>query len=790
MRRFGLTLLALFGGFMALILVILISGVVWMRGSLPPLDGGGTVPGLSATATLQRDSLGIAVIRTRSFEDAVRAQGFAHGQDRFFQMDLLRRLMAGELAALVGEAALASDRHYRGYGYRAAARAHLQRLDPRERVLLSAYVEGVNAGLASLTRRPPEYLVVRSQPEPWRPEDSLLAILYFYDGLSVDYRSERHRHTLFEALPPELGDFLTPDATRFDAPLLLADAGDPTGGYRPLPIPGPEVVDLRGREPGPTPTIRIFGDRPLGSNAWAVTSGEGLPVLASDPHLPHGIPNVWYRAELHWDAGRVLGAGPPGLPGILVGMSDHLTWGPTAAMVDQTDLVLVEVDPADTLRYRTPEGWEPFRVREELLQVRGGSPESLTVLETRWGPVRYRDHEGRPLALRSPAWDEGGLSLAYLELSRSRTVEEGVQLLADMGGPALALVLADSRGGVGWTVSGVLPRRRGMDGRVPISWSTPGVGWDGVLGDEERPSFLLRGEAGVVFTGNQRFVSLPASRAFGHQWILPTRARRIRDLLQESPPLSPETHHLLQLDTRSLAHEPIREFLLEWIPSDEESPPLALVRLAAADWDGTAGAASVEFPILVSVREELRNAVLGPLLSPAAELDPRFVYDWLLADEPVLRILEERPAHLLAAPYEDWDTFLREVVEQAVAVLDDGPGEAGSLPWGQMNRARITHPFGELSTALGWLLNLPRDPLPGWAGTIRAQAPDYGQSLRFTGRPGEPERGTFQMPGGQSGHFLSPFYQAGHDAWVRGDPAPLQAGPPVHELRLRPGGGR
>ncbi len=790
MQRFGLTLLALFGGLLLLILGTLVFGVFWMRGSLPPLDGTGSVPGLAASATLQRDSLGIAVVRTRSFEDAVRAQGFAHGQDRFFQMDLLRRLMAGELAALVGEAALASDRHYRGYGYRAAARAHLERLESRERVLLTAYVEGVNAGLSSLPRRPPEYLVVRSHPEPWRPEDSLLAILYFYDGLSVDYRSERFRHILFEALPAELADFLTPDATRFDAPLLLDDEGGSTGGYRPLPIPGPGVVDLRDREPGPSPTIRIFGDRPLGSNAWAVTSGQGLPVLAGDPHLPHAIPNVWYRSELHWDAGRILGAGPPGLPGIMVGMSDHLAWAPTAAMVDQTDLVLVEVDPADTLRYRTPQGWEPFRVRQERLEVRGGEAESLTVLETRWGPVRYRDHEGRPLALRSPAWDEGGLSLGYLELSRSRTVEEGLGHLAAMGGPALALVLADTRGDVGWMVSGVLPRRRGMVGRVPASWAAAGVGWDGELGDGDRPRLLLQGEAGVVFTANQRFLHLPDSRIYGHQWILPTRARRIRDLLQESPPLSPETHHRLQLDTRSLAHEPIREFLLEWIPSDEQSPPLALARRAAADWDGTAGAESREFPILLSVRERLRSAVLGPLLSPAAELDPRFVYDWFLADEPVLRVLEERPPHLLAPPHEEWDSFLREVVASAVTALDEGPGDAGSLPWGQMNRARITHPFGELSTALGWLLNLPGDPLPGWAGTIRAQGPSYGQSLRFTGRPGEPERATFQMPGGQSGHFLSPYYQAGHDAWVRGDPAPLQAGPPVHELRLRPGGGR
>ena len=788
MRRLGIILLSGFGGVLVLILVILVGGLVWMRGSLPPLDGSGSLPGLSATATLQRDSLGIAVIRTRSYEDAIRAQGFAHGQDRFFQMDLLRRLVAGEMAALFGEVALASDRRYRPFGYRDAARGHLQRLTPRERTLLTAYVEGVNAGLRSLGRRPPEYLVVRSEPEPWRAEDSILAILAFYDILSVDHLTERHLHTLFEALPGELATFLTPDVTRFDAMVHLEEGADPQGGYRPLPLPGPEVVDLRDRDPGPSPTIRVYGDLPGGSNAWAVAFDGGLPVVANDPHLSLGVPNVWYRAELHWDGGRALGAGPPGLPGILVGLTDHLAWGITAALVDQSDLVLVEVDPADSLSYRTPDGPEPFQIRQAVLEVRGAAADSLTVVSTRWGPILYRDHEDRPLAFRSPALDPGGVSLRYLELAASRTVEVAQAHLAELGGPALSLVLADRSGAIGWIVSGVLPQRRGMDGRLPVSWASPGVGWDGVRPPGERPSVVLR-ESGLLKSANQRLLPLPASRGLSHHWMLPTRAQRIQDLLQESPPTSAETHARLQLDTRSLAHDPIRNLLLEWIPPDEEEPALAEARAAAAAWDGTAAAESREFAVLAVMRESLRDAVLSPLLSPAAELDPRFVYGWPLADEPVLRILEERPDHLLPPPHEGWDELIRGAVMRGMEILADDPGGGGTdLPWGQRNRARISHPFGELSTALGWLLNLPRDPLPGWAGVIRAQSPAYGQSLRFTGRPGEPETATFQMPGGQSGHFLSPFYQAGHGAWVRGDPTPLQAGAPIHVLRLRPGG--
>lgn len=787
MRRLGIVILSTFGAILALILFILVGGVVWMRGSLPPLDGSGSLPGLSAATTLQRDSLGIAVIRARSYEDALRTQGFAHGQDRFFQMDLLRRMVAGEMAALFGEVSLASDRRYRPLGYRDAARDHLQNLPPRERSLLSAYVEGVNAGVRSLGRRPPEYLVVRNEPEPWREEDSILAVLAYYEMLSVNHQMERHLHTLFEAIPGELAVFLTPDATRFDAVVQTGDGADPLGGYRPLPIPGPEVVDLRDREPGPSPTIRGVRDLRGGSNAWVVASDEGLPIVANDPHLPLGVPNVWYRSELHWDGGQILGAGPPGLPGILVGLTEHIAWGIAGSMVDQSDLVLVEVDPTDSLSYRTPDGPEPFRIRQELLEIRGTEPDSLSVVNTRWGPILFRDHENRPMALRSPAFDQGGVSLRYLELARSRTVEEAQGHLSELGGPGLSVVLADRSGAIGWIVSGVLPQRRGMDGRLPVSWASAGVGWDGVRQPEERPSTLLR-EPGLLKTANQRLISLPESRSLSYLWMLPTRARRIQDLLQESAPQSPEIHARLQLDTRSLAHDPIRNFLLEWIPPDEEEPALAEARAAAAAWDGTASAESQEFALLAAIRESLRDAVLSPLLSPAAELDSRFVYAWPLADEPLLRILEEQPDHFLPARHEGWDEFIREAVVRGVESLARESGGGGTgLPWGERNRARINHPFGELSTALGWLLNLPRDPLPGWTGTIRAQSPSYGQSFRFTSRPGEPERATFQMPGGQSGHFLSPFFRAGHRAWVRGEPTPLQAGPPLHSLRLRPG---
>ncbi len=853
-RRFGLGLLALFGTVVLGAFGILLLGVLWVRGSLPPLDGARPLPGLSAPVLLERDSLGTAIVRAEGWDDALAGVGFAHGQDRFFQMDLLRRYMGGELSGLLGQGALSGDREMRSYGYRDAARLHLAALPLHHRQALDAYVAGVNAGLASLGRRPPEYVILRSRPREWTPEDALLTYLYFYHALSTHYREEVQVEALFAHLPEAVATFLTPETSRFDrvTPGLEGPGGDPTGGYRPLPVPPASVLDLRtveGPVPDARPALRIYGDLPGGSNAWAVGSAEGEPaLLAGDPHLPHTVPGIWYRAELHWrehgSQAEARGVTVPGIPGVFVGMSAHLAWSPTAAMVDQTDLVRLELDPDDPTRYRGTEGWVSFRTHHDTIQVRGGDPVEVVRRSTPWGPVVRTAWDGTPLALVSPAFRAGGLTLEHLEVPRARDVAEAVEVARRLGGPGIGLVLGDARGRVGWVVSGTLPDRTppedstgegepgvaGLpEGRIPSPPRGAGIAGGRLLPESARP-LVMDSTGGWVLAANQRFAPLEASRPLSGQWISPTRASRIDALLsgEGGSALLEAIHYRHQLDTRSLEHEVVRDLILDLLEEDDPDPALRRLRAMVEGWDGFARADRPHFRVMEAAGRALRDAALAPVLGLVLREVPGWQYGWHLAHEPAFRILETRPPHLLPPGEEDWEGYLRRVLLETARVLGGGGdlfggtffggegvggngGPGWEVPWGSVNRARIQHPFSlarggdaaaegpegevpgagageEERSALGRFLDRPRDPLPGWLGTVRAQSPGYGQSLRFVGRPGAPEAAYLDVPGGQSGHPLSPFWDRGHRGWVEGRATPLAAGPPLHRLTLEPSG--
>ena len=202
-------------------------------------------------------------------------------------------------------------------------------------------------------------------------------------------------------------EFLTPSTSRYDRPIVGASDSDPTGGYTPLSIPTSDTIDLRGSaEPAESPAPHV--DPPLlgpASNQWAVDHSRGAgghAWLANDPHLGLRVPSIFYRSELEWPGGVVRGVGIPGLPGILIGANAELAWGATVSNADQADWVVVEPDPADANRYRTPEGFEAFGTHTVDVAVAGrAQPEHVTVQTTRWGPIVAHDGRGRPLALHA-----------------------------------------------------------------------------------------------------------------------------------------------------------------------------------------------------------------------------------------------------------------------------------------------------------------------------------------------------------------------------------------------------
>src|SRR4249919_1790474 len=313
------------GALALLLLFFLAIGWMWwlLRGSLPTLEGELALPGLSAPVQVERDVQGVVSIRAANAIDAARALGFVHGQERFFEMDLLRRSAAGELSELLGAIALEKDKAVRVHRLRARTEASLSVVAGARMPQLQAYTEGVNAGLASLRGKPWPYLLLRTQPPPWQAADTALA----GDAMFFDLQDESNSRELAlwkirQVLPPALYALVAADGTEWDAPLI----GVPRGN---VPLPARSVLDLR-RLPMPD-RKRADGDEAEpaapGSNNFAVAgalTADGRAILANDMHLTLRVPDIWFRARLQYpDAaapgGRVDVSGftLPGIPAVV-----------------------------------------------------------------------------------------------------------------------------------------------------------------------------------------------------------------------------------------------------------------------------------------------------------------------------------------------------------------------------------------------------------------------------------------------------------------------------------------
>lgn len=804
-----------------------------LQRSLPLLDGTVAVEGLGKEAVVHRDALGLPTIEASSRADAARALGFVHAQDRFFQMDLQRRQAAGELAALVGPRALPSDRRLRVHRFRHIARQALAHASPEYRAVLDAYSGGVNAGLAALGAPPIEYHALRQTPEPWRPEDSILTVFAMFVTLQGrQHAFESTVGVLHDVLPQEAFDFFTAIGSEWDAPV--------TGERFPRPpIPPPGVFDLREalRDGRPThdgpaaglatvgfaapgrarsmPTLEEIGAENcaspvpcacgscgpgIGSNNCAVAgthTASGAALVANDMHLGLGLPNIWYRAVMvvqderrRGPALRLAGLTLPGLPNLVTGSNGHVAWGFTNSGGDWSDLVIVEPDPRRPDRYLTPRGPEPFASVTEQIARGDGTSETLAIEWTIWGPVVGRDHRGRRLAQRWVAHDAALLGSDLTRPERARSLDELLSSVAGLGMPAQNVVAADRSGRIGWTIAGPIPRRAGLDGSIPTSWADGSRRWDGYLPAREFPR-IVDPPGGRLWTANAPVVSGAMLKIIGEGGYADgIRARIIRDRLHAIDKATPGDMLAIQLDASALFLERWRTLLLSALSADAVRGHEARARfrdLAARTWTGAADPDSVAYLLVRTFRAAVSRRVYGALDEHVRRVDPSFSFDRAnRAEGPLWDLVSARPLHLLHPRFASWDALLRDAVDEAIAELTSEGEDLGARTWGSYNIVRIAHPLGDALPLLGRWVNMPAVALAGDVFTPRAQSPRAGPSERMVVSPGREDEGILHMPGGQSGHPLSPHYRDQHDAWREGTPLPFLPGPPVAHLRLVP----
>jgi len=795
---------------LVVLIVLIIGGGLYarseVRGSLPQVDGTAAIRGLTASVRVDRDSLGVPTITGASREDVARALGFAHAQDRFFQMDLQRRQPAGELAELVGARAIEVDQEIRVHRFRDIAHRALGMTEASYRRVLEAYADGVNAGLNALASPPFEYLVLRTKPKPWLPEDSILTVLAMFNTLQGRQALFEQSHgALRDTLPEPMFRFLSAAGSEWETPVV----GNPL--TRP-PLPNADVYDLRRVNLTAVQDFKtsepqsLKASKPqeladeasiIGSNNWAVAgthTESGVALLANDMHLAIAVPIIWYRASLVFpDPTRpsvnqqLTGLTLPGIPSLVVGSNGQVAWGFTNTGGDWSDLVRIEADPRDAGNYLTPDGPRAFDVFNETIAAKDGPGKMVPVRWTIWGPIVWKDARGREYAQRWVAHDAHNLASDTTKPERARSVDDLLQAIAGLGIPNQNVTMADTSGRIAWTIGGAIPRRIGHDGMTPESWSDGTHRWDGYLTGAEFPQ-VVNPESGRIWTANSPVVDGAMLAAIGEGGYADgIRARLIRDRLLALPKATARDMLSIQLDDRALFLERWRSLLLDAIGPSASPAQQEFRALVDQKWTGRASPDSVAYRLVKEFRLTFVRRVMTSLTAPALAVDPKFDYTRLQRGEgPVWQILAERPLHLLDPKFKTWDEAILDAVDFTIGQLTAGGRSLADRTWGEANTAEIRHPLASAIPFFGRYLNMPGDPLPGDVYTPRASTPRTGPSQRMAVSPGRESEGILEIPTGQSGHPLSPHYGDQYRAWLNGEPTPFLPGPAVSTLQLTP----
>lgn len=766
--------------------IVFILGGVWLlRGSLAPLQGEQRVDGLQAPVHVSRDALGVVTIDAASQHDAMRALGLVHAQERYFEMDLMRRSAAGELAELFGSAAVPADQRMRVHRLRARTHAHLAQSAGADPQLLGSYVAGVNQGLAELRVRPWPYLLLRQAPAPWLAEDSVLTGLAMYADLQdPGNQTELAMARIHAVVPPALYALLSHDGSEWDAPLFGAARGN-------APLPTAAQLDLRrDRRAAPLDAPAHMDPDVKGSNNFAVAgalTADGRAILADDMHLGLRAPNLWFRVRLRYADAQapggkvdVSGFSLPGLPAIVVGSNGHVAWGFTNSYIDNADFVHVPAQRPGTM--------DRIHTYDERIRVAGQPDTVLRVRETPWGPILHERADGSGEALRWTAQQPGAVRLDFADMARAADLDDALRIADRAGLPTQNLLLADSQGRIAWRLIGARPRRAAdctpASGAVAVAAHC--APWP--IRSDASPA-LIDPANHRLWTANGRVLDGQALAVVGNGgYDLGARGRQIRDDLLAKERFSEADLLAIQLDDRAL-------FLQRWwvllrqVVARSDDPALRRLEVASRHWEGHASADSVSYRITRGFRGMVLDSVATGLLAPAREqLGDQYLEPRLAQIEGVLwPLVSERPAHLLPPPYASWDALLADAAKRLEADLAAPGPTLAERTWGERNTAALCHPVSRALPDLAkrWLC-MPADRLPGDRDMPRVQGPAFGASQRMVVSPGHEADGVIHMPSGQSGHPLSPFWGAGHEDWVKGTPTPFLPGPTVYTLTLQP----
>ncbi len=717
--------------------------------------------------------MGLVKIKADNELDAAFALGFAHAQDRLWQMDFWRRTGSGRLSEVIGSATVPVDRFMRTLGLKRVAEENLARLSPEVVALLESYSDGVNAFMEQHSGPwPPAFLILGYDPEPWAPVDSVLWGRMMAFQLSNNWRSELKRAAAEARLPATVAADLWP-RDRIDDPVMLkADAKEVLEGLPFIQLANALPPWLHPRD---------------ASNAWTIDgskSNTGQPILANDPHLELSAPGAWYM--VHIEAGNSLQVGvtAPGGPFLVLGHNGKLAWGVTTTHSDTQDLFIEKLAPGKDGYYLTPGGAQPFEVRDEIIKVKNDEDITLTIRESRHGPIisdiLQDDWAGaaddRVLALAWPALlPDDKTTEALYEMARAESWSGFRHALRKFHSPQQNILYADTSGTTAFIAPARLPMRLKGDGRRPVPGWSGDYDWQGFVPFDDLPQNLNPRDE-ILVSANNRIVGPDYPHLVTADWPAGFRARRIEEKLANQPKFSPAEVAALQLDIYSSGAAHLLPILLDLTDRNEDNED-ALEVLGTWDFamDRHATEPIIYYAWITALNEILISDELGELWR-----------DFQRPDAAVIaQILTESPQWCDDIATIELTESCREAVTSA---LDEGLGylrkrfqtRMDRWRWGKAHNAPFDHPIFSRVPFFGDLLSYGLE-VDGGDTTINRGGARFGgngdtlfQSVHGAGFRAvydlsNLENSRFMIATGQSGNPLSPYYGNFTSAWQNGE---------------------
>ena len=783
------------------LLIIFSATLIYLYSAQSSPSGKRSIKGLGDGVVITFDESDIPHIKANSQSDALFALGYLHATERSWQLEMNRRIASGRLSEILGSETINIDRFIRTLGIKRAAEQQFDKYPVSAKRLLQAYADGVNAGNAQLGwALPVEYFLTGSKPGHWSPTDSVAWMLMMALDLGGNWHKELQRLELsqylttkqiWEVLPPFEVD---EPVTKMDFAKIYRDLDvfNPKTGpahKRSKKLPATELsnIDLPGGKDG------------IGSNNWALSgklTASGKPLLANDPHLGLSAPAIWYFAHLDAPGLNVLGGTLPGIPAVVLGRAEKFAWSFTNTNPDVQDLYIEQIDPNNPGMYRGPDGLLPFKVRQEIIDVKGAPSVNFIVKETRHGPVisdsyarakRAIDTDRFALALRWTALDIENQSVAgLLDLNRAKDMDAFKQSLRKNYAPMQNVVMADIDGNIAYQAAGVAPKRllhHGLYGVAPAPGWEKQYDWNGYVPFEQLPA-SNNPEQGWIATANQRIIASNDPNPLTSDWDLSARYDRIVDLIKARNSYDLEYMKTMQADTLSLTSIPLLELFKSSVPSH----PLGAKALEISkDFNGDMRVDSTAALIFNAWADQLTRNLFSRL---------SYIFSETYGDRNYRGALIAQMKH----PNSPWcDNPKTQAIETCAEASNDAFNKAleflskeyGNDPskwaWGKAHIAISEHrPLSKIPV-LGKLFNL-ETPFPGDSNTInvgrlellRSEHPYetlQAPSLRAIYDLSDLEKSLFIFQSGQSGWVQSKLYRNMVPLWAKNEYLPLQMKP-------------